>query len=288
MINAKPSRNGTQNEKSSAIFDAEGTDHLLPHKISTVNTLPPEEKRAIYARLIPTELLDRFQLQPDLITPQGDDLLHLGGREDGTDTEMALYHQVGFPDPILYGHITDTITGHVHVLLYVLNDPESQRFDVDRTVDGTPTQFGIHRRNLAAEEAAMHFGLAPGQIRRGLRMLGPAIQAFEKFIASLGQELYFNEPLYYHNASIFERYGFAYQKGRKLMERIHRGFAEGGDLRAMLDGSSPFRQPHAADSIRLRSWALHDRLLGEPFSDVTMYKRIGVNAGVDTSPGCDW
>ena len=215
-------------------------------------------------------------------------MLRLEGREDGTDTEMALYHQPGFPDPILYGHITDTITGHVHVLLYILNDPDSPRFDVDRTPDGSPTQFGIQRRNLAAEEAAMRFGLAPGQIRRGLRMLGPAIQAFEKFIASLGQEIYFNEPLYYHNAIIFERYGFAYQKGRQSMERIHHGFATSGDLRRLLDGSTPFRQPEAADSIRLRSWALHDRLLGEPFSDVTMYKRIGVNAGVDTCPGCDW
>ena len=72
------------------------------------------------------------------------------------------------------------------------------------------------------------------------------------------------------------------------MQRIHEGFAEGGDLRAMLDGSTPFRQPEAANSIRLRSWALHDRLLGEPFSAVTMYKRLGVMANVDTCPGCDW
>ena len=270
------------------MFDAGANDSLPAHTISTINALPPQEKRAVYARLIPAELLERFQLTPDLISPNGEDLLHLSGREDGTDSEMALYHQAGFPDPVLYGHITDTITGHVHVLLYILNDPISPRFDVDRTPDGLPTQFGIQYRNLPAEEAAMHFGLAPGQVRRGLRLLGPAIQAFEQFIASLGHELYFNEPLYYHNAVIFERYGFAYQKGRRLMERIQQGFAEGGDLRAKLDGSTPFRQPHAANSIRLRSWALHDRLLGEPFSDVTMYKRIGVSAEVDTCPGCDW
>jgi acetoin utilization protein AcuC len=268
--------------------DAATAENPAAHSIASINALPPQEKRAIYTRLIPGALFERFQLPPTLITPQGEDLLRLGGREDGTDAEMALYHQPGFPDPILYGHITDTLNGHVHVLLYILNDPTSPRFDVDRLPDGTPTQFGIRLRNLEAEAAAMRFGLAPGQIRRGLRLLGQAIQAFEAFIASLGHEIYFNEPLYYHNAVIFERYGFAYQKGRRLMERIHQGFAEGGDLRAMLDGSTPFRQPQAADSIRLRSWALHDRLLGEPFSDVTMYKRIGVHAGVDTCPGCEW
>jgi acetoin utilization protein AcuC len=222
------------------------------------------------------------------MTPAGDDLLALNCSADRTNTEMALYHQPGFPDPVLYGHITDTITGHVHVLLYILNDPTSPRFDVDRMPDGNPTRFGTQQRNLDAEEAAMRFGLAPGQVRRGLRMLGSAIPAFEQFVLSLGHELYFAEPLYYHNAVIFERYGFAYQQGRRLMQQINEGFAEGGDLWAMLDGSTPFRSPQAANSIRLRSWALHDRLLGEPFTDVTMYKRIGVAANVDTCPGCDW
>jgi hypothetical protein len=275
-------------EKLNETFDAETPESQTPHTLRSINALPRKERRAIYTRLIPGALLERFQLSPDLITPDGDDLLILTCSADRTNTEMALYHQPGFPDPILYGHITDTITGHIHVLLYILNDPDSPRFDVDRMPDGTPTQFGIQYRNLDAEEAAMKFGLAPGQVRRGLRMLGSAIPAFEQFITSLGHNLYFAEPLYYHNAVIFERYGFAYQQGRQLMERIQRGFDEDGDLLNLLDGSTPFRHPHAANSIRLRSWALHDRLMGEPFSNVTMYKRIGIDANVDTCPGCDW
>lgn len=274
--------------KSNEISDAAAIEGNSTHTISSINALPWEEKRAIYTRLIPSELSERFQLLPSLIAPNGEDLLTLKSSADGTNTEMALFHQPGFPDPILYGHITDTITGHIHVLLYILNDPTSPRFDVDRMTDGTPTQFGIQHRNLQAEEAALQYGLAPGQVRRGLRLLGSAIPAFEQFVASLGHDLYFAEPLYYHNAVIFERYGFAYQQGRRMMQRIHEGFAEDGDLRAMLDGSTPFRQAEAANSIRLRSWALHDRLLGEPFSAVTMYKRLGVMANVDTCPGCDW
>lgn len=277
-----------QRENSPETFEVGTTDRHSAHTISSINALSTAERREIYSRLVPTQLLERFQLPPGLVTPDGKDLLSLTILGNGTNTEMALYPQPGFPDPLLYGHITDTISGHIHVLLYILNDPDSPRFDVDRLPDGTPTQFGIRHRNLEAEIAAMQSGLTPGQVRRGLRLLGPAIQAFERFVASLGHELYFNEPLYYHNAIIFERYGFAYQKGRRLMERIHAGFAEEGDLRNMLDGSTPFRSPQAADSIRLRSWALHDRLLGEPFSDVTMYKRIGVDANVDTCPGCDW
>ena len=68
------------------------------------------------------------------------------------------------------------------------------------------------------------------------------------------------------------------------MERIERGFAPDGDLRARLDGSTPFRRPEAVHSVRLRSWAIHDGILGEPFTGVTMYKRIGEHAGVHTCP----
>ncbi len=59
-----------------------------------------------------------------------------------------------------------------------------------------------------------------------------------------------------------------------MMERIDSGFAPGGELRARLDGSNPFRMPEAADSIRLRSWAIHDGILDETFTNITMYKEI--------------
>jgi hypothetical protein len=174
------------------------------------------------------------------------------------------------------------------VLLYILNDPNSPRFDVDRMPDGSPTRFGTLKRNLTAERAAMEHGLAPGQVRRGLRLLQPATAAFEDFITSLGHDMYFVEPLYYHNAVIFERYGFAYQMGRRRMEAIHAGFQEGGELYRALDDANPFRPKRAANSIRLRSWAIHDGILGEPFTDVTMYKRIGRSADISTTPGCAW
>jgi len=256
--------------------------------ISGVNLLSTAEKQEIYTRMIPRPLLERFKIAPDFCDAQGHNLLELHCPPGSPSTEMALFHQHGFPDPVLYGHITDTLNGQVHVLLYVLNDPDSPRFDTDRTPDGKKTKFGVLARNLDAEQAAMEYGLAPGQIRAGLRMLNPAVEAFEDFVASLGNDLYFAEPLYYHNAVIFERYGFAYAKGRRLMEHIQKGFSPGGDLLSRLDGSTPFRRPEAAGSIRLRSWAIHDGLLGEPFNDVTMYKQIGKHAGVNTSNNCPW
>jgi hypothetical protein len=261
---------------------------MPPSTICGVNQLPEGEKRKIYSRLIPSELYTRFNLPPTLVDENGQDLMLLVCPPGSSSAEMSLRHDPEFPDPLLYGHCTDTLSGQIHVLLYILNDPTSPRFDVDRLPDGSPTQFGTSSRNTEAELAAMRFGLAPGQVRRGLRLLEGAIIAFESFVSSLGHELYFAEPLHYHNALIFERYGFAYEKGRKLIERIRSGFEVGGDLRMRLDGSSPFRMPEAADSIRLRSWAIHDGILNEPFTDVTMYKRVGKSSGLNSCPGCAW
>lgn len=256
--------------------------------IGGVNHKADPEKRRIYSLLIPDTLRTRFNIKNDFFDNSGNDLLRLVCAHGSSSAEMALHHQFDFPDPILYGHITDTLNGRIHILLYILNDPTSPRFDVDQLPDGKTTKFGTLARNIEAEKAAMEYGLAPGQIRRGLRLLGPAIQAFEEFVTALGQEYYSVEPLYYHNAIIFERFGFTYQQGRKLMNRLHDGFEVTGDLLQRLDGSTPFRMPEAAKSIRLRSWAIHDNLLGEPFTDVIMYKQVGKSAGVNSCPDCTW
>ena len=72
------------------------------------------------------------------------------------------------------------------------------------------------------------------------------------------------------------------------METISQGFDTGGELRARLDGSTPFRRPEFADSIRGRSWAIHDDVLTEPWDRVRMVKQLGLHAGVNTCPGVPW
>ena len=259
---------------------------MRPSTIGGINNLPENEKRAIYLRVVPRALLERFHLPaPDSQRIQN--FTQFKFAPGSSDVELSLFHAERFPDPIFYGHLTDTLNGQIHILLYILNDPDSTRYNVDQMPDGQTTKFGTLRRNLDAEAAALLGNLAPGQVRHGLRMLPEAMKTFEGFIKYLGHEIYFIEPLYYHNAIIFERYGFAYQEGRRFMERIQAGFSAGGDLLPRLDGS-PFRQPAAENSIRLRSWAIHDGILGEPFTNVTMYKRVGKPAGVNTCPDVKW
>ncbi len=260
----------------------------LPSTIGGINRLPFPEKRSVYSKVIPPELLSKFNIPPSLVDQNGHELFSITCPAGSSDAELALYHRHGFPDPVLFGHITDTIQGHLHILLYGMNDPTTRRYDVDRLPDGTKTNFGTDHRNLAEEQKALKAGLAPGQIYRGPHLFKESMHQFERFVRMLDHNLYFVEPLYYHVAIIFERHGFSYQSGRRMMKRIHSGFTKGGDLLPALSEEHPFRQPAATNSIRLRSWAVHDRVLGHPFSDVTMYKYVGKEAGVSTAPGVPW
>lgn len=256
--------------------------------IAALNQLPDKEKSSIYARFIPPEIFERFELPHEIKDLLELNLLQIKCKAGSTDVVLELRHDVGFQDPLLYAHLTDTVTGQIHVLLYVMNDPYAPRYDTDMMPDGKPTEFGIFRRNLEAERAAMKAGLAPGQVRQGLKMLKYSVGIFEEFVDFLGHEVYFIDPLFYHNAIVFERYGFAYQQGRRKMEEIHSGFTDQGELISRLDGSSPFRSPEFSTSIRGRSWAIHDCILGEPFTDVVMYKAIGSQASVNTFPNAKW
>ena len=219
-------------ERAGPIHRTVKVNMAQPYTIGGINSLPENQKHNIYCDLIPRELNERFNHTYNLsLIHREDHSSSLNGRRGIHRWKLALYHRVDFPDPILYGHLTDTVNGQIHVLLYILNDPDSQRFDVDKMPDGRHTKFGTMLRNIEAEKAAFEAGLSPGQVRHGLRLLQPAIIAFEKFRRQrLDMNLYFVEPLYYHNAVIFERYGFAYQQGRKLMESIQAGFSDGGDL----------------------------------------------------------
>ncbi len=246
----------------------------LPSTIAGLNQLPADQKRETYAKILPPELLDMYHLNVNLRDEQGRDLFILKCPPGSSDAELTLFPSSAARDPILFGHLTDSIHGQIHILLYGMNDVNSPRYDVDRLPDGTKTNFGTNQRNLKAEEKALLAGLAPGQIYKGPHLFQESLRQFETFANCMGQDLFFVEPLYYHVALVFKKYGFHYQSGKSFMKRIADGFSNGGDLLPLLDGSSPFRTPQAAGQIRLRSWAIHDNIMGEPFTNVTMYKYI--------------
>ncbi len=254
--------------------------------LRAINALPMTKKQKIYSTLLPKDVLTRYGV--DLDGPRCDACVQLVCQEDTGSVEIAVYHPDQTRDPMLYLHLTDTPNHQLMVLLFVVNDPHAPRFDVDQDWQGEPTKLGTFKRNIEAETVAMQAGLMPGQVRRGLRLSRHLLANFETFVSRLGHQMFFLDPLTYNTAILFERYGCNYSQGLRQMEWIHREFAPGGELYNRLDGSTPFRQPGAHQTIHGRSWAIHDGILGYPFDDVKMYKRVGVHAGIDTFPGGAW
>jgi hypothetical protein len=252
-----------------------------------IHRLPEEAQRAIYRTLIPDFLLERYGIDPvTLCDPAGRPLVRIHG--ENAEVEIEVWRRVDDRDPLVYLHFAETLHNRIIVLLFMTNDPESPRFDVDRDREGRPTKYGTVSRNIEAEIAAMQFGLAPGQVRRGLRLTKHMLPLFEQFIRRLGHDLFLVEPLAYHAAILFERYGCGYIEGRTKMEWIHREFQPGGVLHRRLDGSTPFRQPGMERTVRGRSWAIYDGILGEPLDGIRMYKRVGHHAGICTFPDAVW
>ena len=258
--------------------------------LAAINQLSLELRDAIYRSLIYDDLLARYQIDPlTLRNPLGEAVVVIDASPRIGAVEIKIWRRLSDRDPVVYFQLADTANNQLAVLLFVVNDPESARFDVDRDWGGEPTKFGTLTRNVPAEIAAMQAGLAPGQIRQGLRLSRAMAPLVESFISRLGHDYYFLEPLAYHTAILFESMGCAYSQGRLKMERIHREFQPpDGALFKRLDGSSPFRLPGAGQTVRGRSWAIQDGLLGEPFTDFHMYKRISAPANVCTFPNYVW
>jgi hypothetical protein len=264
-------------------------DGLPMCSIRGINDLQGNMSEAIYRTLIPDSLLAQYQIDlHTLCDTAGNRLVEFTCPRGVGTVELKVWHQAGARDPLLYLQLADTINNQLSVLLFVANDPGSPRFDVDRDASGQRTQFGTVYRNIEAEVAAIHAGLAPGQVRRGLKLTRKLMPIFEAFVSRLGHQIFFMEPLAYHAALLFERYGCAYSQGRAKMEWINREFGPYGELSQRLDGSTPFRQPSAQFTIRGRSWAIHDGILGEHFAGMRMYKRVSINAGICTFPDAAW
>ncbi len=261
-------------------------DGVKLYSLHQINELPVGVKEGIYRRLLPNRLLEAYGIDSDTLSDaRGHRLVTINCPEGSHVVEIDVRPEAGFPDPLLYVELSDTRLNQIEVMLFTVNDPQSERFTTDRDWRGERTQFGTLRRNIPEEIRALEAGLAPGQVRKGLRMSRTLVPLFEEFVQCLGHDYYVMEPLTYHNAILFERLGCNYVLGLRKMQWIHLGFQPGGLLYERLDGSTPFRHPNAWRTIRGRSWAIHDGILEEPWHSVRMYKRVSHHAGVDSFPG---
>jgi len=255
------------------------------YSLSQLNDFPEPIKEGIYRSLLSPSLLDRYGIDREtLCDARGNRLVTFNCPAGTSLVEVDVRPEFEFPDPLLYLELADTRLNQIEVMLFIVNDPAGERFATDLDWQGRRTKFGTFRRNIPEEVRAMQAGLTPGQVRQGLRLSRSLVPLLENFVMRLSHDYYLMEPMAYHNAILFERQGFNYVQGLRKMRWIHAAFQAGGQLNQALDGSTPFRQPDAWKTVRGRSWAIHDGILGEPWHGVRMYKQVGKHAGIDTFP----
>ena len=253
--------------------------------LKDINALATAEKDGMYAGIIPPRLFTLLDISShtllgadgrrrvSIIAPAGMSLARIEVRHRPEDR-----HTTFFLD------IAETHYHQMELSFCIINDPFAPRFAVDLDENGNDNAFTTLGRNIPEEIRAMQAGLFPNQTSRGLRMFGEFFELFERFVDSMDMDMIMAEPLTYDNAVRYERYGFDYLNGRRMMMEINREFMPGGVLFTALDGSSPFRMPGMDRTVHGRSWAIHDGILDEPWEDIRIYKTIGVHAGVNTFP----
>ena len=252
--------------------------------LKAINRLPESAKIALYSRLLPARLCSLLSIDVEsphrsvqdgvlkIIAPPGLSLVRVEARTSSGE------------DAVFFLELSDTQFHQMELSFCMIRDPGAPRFDVDVDLQGRNNWFTSHGRNIPEEIRAMEAGLFPNQVRRGLRMFGEFLPLLERFTEALDIEMIVAEPLTYDNAIRYEKYGFDYLRGKRLMLEINHGFQHGGKYWSRLDDSTPFRQPGAERTVRGRSWAIHDGILDEPWDEVQIYKIIGVHAGLNTFP----
>ena len=261
--------------------------------IQRISRLSRSQKEGFYRILIPSSLFHRFGIDPiSWCDEKGKEVVRFFSPRDDRTCLVEIKLSIA-EDPLYSIQLSDSndLTQIIWDFL-IVNDPASPRFETHTDTEGRDTLFGWASRNLSEEEKAMVRGLFPGQVRKGLRLTREVICALESFCRIFDIKSIQLEALFYHNAITYERYGFSYFAGYTQMKRIHELFQPGGKLFDRLNGSTPFRRPEFANSIRGRSWAIHDGILREVDDDLlsdgwvspVMYRMVGKPRAMITFP----
>ncbi len=251
-----------------------------------INRLDEPEKERIYSRLLPQRLRDVLGLTGgslcnaageqlvNIIAPKGLPLMRIEACSKPVDGVTVFFLE-----------LSDTQFHQMELSFCIVRDPTAPRYAVDVDEQGRNNWFASHGRNVPEELRAMRAGLFPNQTHHGLQLFVTFFPLLERFTDALGLQMIVAEPLTYDNAIRYEKYGFDYLRGKRLMLEIDREFQPGGRYSARMDGSNPFRMPGRERTVSGRSWAIHDGIMDTPWDEVQIYRMIGAPAAINTFPG---
>src|SRR5512147_3175256 len=160
----------------------------MTFSIAKFNRLPKEERNSIYLRLIPEPIFDMFQIDRRSLTNRFGERIVTGIfplEENFACIEVK--YRAGDKDCIFSCQISlEAFAQSLYLDFLTINDPFSERFNIDVDEFGRDTLLGTRSRNIPEEIRAMEAGLAPGMVRRGLKLMREFSDSLEGFIVPLG------------------------------------------------------------------------------------------------------
>lgn len=267
----------------SQLLDAAG--HPL-FSLLEINRLDESEKERIYSALLPARLRQLLALKENtLLDASGNRLVNIIAPEGLSLVRIEAKSKIKDGVTVFFLELSDTHYNQMELSFCIIRDPAAPHYAVDIDEDGKNNWFASQGRNIPEELRAMKDGLFPNQTHHGLQMFSSFFPLLERFVDALGMQMIVAEPLSYDNAIRYEKYGFDYLRGKKLMIEIDLEFQPRGRYFMKLDGSTPFRMPGMEKTVSGRSWAIHDGILDVPWDDVHIYYMIGSPAGINTFKG---
>lgn len=270
--------------RNSQLVDANGQ---ALSSLQAINRLDQTEKERIYACLLPQRLRDVLGLaENSLCNAAGEQLVTIIAPKGLSLVRIEARARADSEPVVFFLELSDTQFQQMELSFCIIRDPAAPHYAVDVDEMGENNWFASHgRRNIPEELRAMRAGLFPNQTHHGLQLFVTFFPLLERFTDAIGRQMIVAEPLTYDNAIRYEKYGFDYLRGKRLMMEIDREFQPGGRYFRRLDCSSPFRMPGMERTVHGRSWAIHDGIMDEPWDEVQIYRMIGIHAGINTFPG---
>ena len=136
----------------------------MTFSIAKLNRLPKEERDSAYLRLVPEAIFEMFQIDcQTLMNPFGEKVVTGIFPPDENFACIEVKHRAGDRDCIFSCQVSlEAFMQSLYLDFLIINNPFSERFNVDVDEQGRDTLLGTRSRNIPEEVRAMEAGLAPG------------------------------------------------------------------------------------------------------------------------------
>ncbi len=129
----------------------------MTFSIARLNRLPKEERDRIYLELVPRSIFENYQIDPKtLLNKHGERVVRGIFPPDDNFACIEVQYRAGDKDCIFSCQVSlETFMQSLHLDFLIINDPLSERFNIDVDELGRDTLYGTRSRNLPEEIKAM-------------------------------------------------------------------------------------------------------------------------------------